>query len=129
MNEFDYLGTRLKEPLDMTKHSINFGWGVPVKPGNKLPNGGILLSEHVLVLEAHRRESLVLCVTNSVDPFATWHRLLTSDSPLATGGYTFVDSCSWGHYFKDLKPALDNFNLRVDEQFGRDRLEGSGARS
>jgi hypothetical protein len=97
--------------------SANF----PRKPGEKLPNGGIILVEEQIRCYAYRRDSIVLAVVpgKTYEAFASWHRIVTTDSPLATGGYQVVDTCSSGEYDRTIHEALEAFGKRVDEALGR----------
>lgn len=113
-DEFAYLGQRWDEPKDVRDADF------PTKPGQKLPNGGIILLEEVMDSRRDydgnicRRESIVLCLLpHSMQNFASWHRLITTDSPTATGGFQIVDTCSWGHYDNDLVSALNDFGIRT----------------
>jgi len=110
-SEFDYLNQRWKQPCRISRAAF------PKKPGEKLPNGGILLAETVLRTFDYRWDSIVLCITNTVyRPFVSWHRLVTTDSPLATGGFTIVDTCSWGEQYANIEEAVTGFNDRVADK-------------
>lgn len=114
--EFEYLGEKSVAPQDLRTARY------PKKPGKKLPNGGIIVQEHIyderwngegVIAE---RRSIVLCVLpSSMQPFATWDRYVTSNSPMATGGYQIVDTCVWGHYHDDLVTALEDFFKRLPD--------------
>jgi hypothetical protein len=117
LDEFAYLGQRWEEPKDIRDADF------PTKPGQKLPNGGIILAEEVIDTRRQydgnlcRRESIVLCLLpHSMQNFASWHRLITTDSPTATGGFQIVDTCSWGHYDSTIFDALGDFTERVESQ-------------
>lgn len=86
---------------------------IPNKPGAKLRNGAILLAETVIRIYEHRRDSIVLAVNPlGFQPFVTWHRVVTTDSPLATGGYEIVDTCALGYYHSGLDDALKDYEER-----------------
>jgi hypothetical protein len=113
MKEFAYLGERSEIPLDLDRSRF------PKKPGQKLPNGTIIIDENVYAEQTDdngnvvRRQSIVLCLCpQSQQSFATWDRWVTSDSPLATGGYQIVDTCSWGEYHDTIVDALEDFFAR-----------------
>jgi len=108
--EFDYLSLRFAKP-EPIKKLMN---AIPHKPGSKLPNGGIILAEQTIREFEFRRDSIVLCITNSIyRPFYSWHRLVTTDSPLAGGGFQIVDTCAWGEQYANIEEAVDKFNDRV----------------
>ena len=107
-----YLSNRYNKPLP-----IEDALKIMPKIGQTLPNGAILLDEHVLREFDHRRDSLVLCVAPSpYTPFASWHRLVTTDSPLATGDYQIVDTCVWGEYSRTLDEAMTMFADRITKR-------------
>lgn len=86
--------------------------------GHTLANGGVILKEVILRQFSYRRDSMVLCIIPNKrwEPFAIWHRLITSDSPLATGGYQVVETTTWGHYFRTLDEALEKFDIMSEEK-------------
>lgn len=90
---------------------------VPKRAGQTLPNGAIILMEETLRQYAYRRDSIVLAINpGGVHPFVSWHRMVTTDSPLATGGYQTVDTTAHGEYSRDLNEAIDKFNDRVQKR-------------
>lgn len=109
---FDYLGVRWATPQPIEKLMQN----VPRHPGHKLPNGAIILAETVIRQVKFRRDSIVLAITNGHTPFTSWHRLVTSDSPMGAGGYGIVDTCMWGDYCLDLSVAIEKFEARVESK-------------
>jgi hypothetical protein len=113
---FDYLGLRWEgKPQAIAAIPM-----IPHRPGQKLPNGAILLDREVVREYEFRRDEIVLCLADSpYTPYITWHRLITSDSPLATGGYHIVDTCMSGDYFKTLDEAMTGFADRVTQQRAR----------
>jgi hypothetical protein len=99
-----------QKPLNVASAAVKF----PSKPGKTLPNGAIILDEIVVRRYEYRRDSVVLAINpGGVHPFVSWHRMITTDSPLATGGFTTVDSTSYGQYSTNLEDALKLFANRV----------------
>lgn len=89
----------------------------PKTPGLDLPNHAIILHETVIREYDYRRDSIVLAINpKAVQPFVSWHRVVTSDSPTADGEFQVVDTCAWGHYHREIDTAWDNYQLRVQEQ-------------
>lgn len=87
---------------------------VPRRPGQRLPNGSVILAEEPLRSFAYRRDSVVLAINpGGVHPFVSWHRIVTTDSPLATGGFYIVDTTVQGDYSRDLEDAIVKFKDRV----------------
>lgn len=113
MTEFDYLSQRWGTvPRVCNNPDVKF----PVKAGEKLPNGGIILAETIVREFYHRRDSIVFCVVpKSFQAFVTWHRIIHTDAPLATGGVQIKDFCDSGEYFSDLNRAVDGYWRRVEE--------------
>lgn len=113
MTEFDYLSQRWETaPRVCNNPDVKF----PVRPGEKLPNGGIILAETVVREYDHRRDSIVLCVVGGFQPFVTWVRSIYTDAPMATGGVQIKDFCDSGDYFSDLNRAVDGYWRRVEEK-------------
>lgn len=97
--------------------------GFPRKPGKTLPNGAIILAEVEIRRYEFRRDSVVLAINpGGYQPFVSWHRMVTTDSPLATGGFQTVDSCCYGRYSMTLESAMIVFNERVEEYQKRQEL-------
>jgi hypothetical protein len=106
--DFTYLSQRWEQPRNVKQAQF------PHKPGSKLPNGAILLDETVIREYTYRRDSIVLCITNTIHrPFYSWHRIVTTDSPTATGAFQIVDTCAWGEQYANIEEAVDKFNERV----------------
>jgi hypothetical protein len=94
--------------------------GVPLDPGDKLPNGATLLAQRRIWTGMTRVEWIVLAMTgNKHNPFVTWHRLLTTDTPLADGEDSILDTCAFGHYHERLDEALEEFEARTTMELGR----------
>lgn len=113
MRSFEYLSTKFLKPIDLTSQRLD-PHGVPRKAGMVLPNGAILLSEVDVRVFTHRVDSIVLAVATGYQPFITWHRMISTDCPFATGGYHIVDTCDSGHYHVYLEEAIREFKERVD---------------
>lgn len=107
---FDYLGLRWeKSPQRIAAIPM-----IPHRPGQKLPNGTILLDREVVREYDYRRDELVLCLADSpYSPYIVWHRLITSDSTTPSGGYCIVDTCMSGDYYKTLDEAMTGFADRL----------------
>lgn len=100
------------KPVNVASPTHNF----PRKPGKTLPNGAIILAEKVIRRYEYRQDSIVLAVNpGGHQPFVSWHRMITTDSPLATGGFHVIDSTCYGHYYSTLERAWENFLVRVAE--------------
>lgn len=109
---FDYLSQRWNRPRPIDK-VLN---DVPHLPGHKLPNGAIILDEVTIRSYEHRRDSIVLAISSGHQPFISWHRVVTSDSPMGAGGFGIVDTCAWGEYSHALEPAISKFKARVESK-------------
>lgn len=112
--EFDYLNQSWDKPPLVLGPGVEF----PRKAGKKLPNGSILLAETVVRTYDHRRDSIVLCVSNSVQPFITWHRMIYTDAVTSDGSYQIKDYCESGDYFSDIGAALDGYWKRIENLVG-----------
>ena len=113
---FDYLSDRFDKPKSIehaSKYHLGRVMGIPVNPGDKLPNGAVLLDERVIRTYEFRRDSIVLCVGGGVQPFVSWVRTIHTDASLATGGYRIADYCDSGHYHSSLTEAIGEFLDRV----------------
>lgn len=89
----------------------------PRKPGQALPNGAIILVEWELRSYEFRRDSLVFAlIPGNVHPFVSWHRVVTTDSPLATGGFHIVDSTAFGDYGREMHESFVKFQERFKEK-------------
>lgn len=122
MKGFDYLSRSYSEPLnfqEMSDFLLAKDDGIPAKAGQKLPNGAIILVEKVVRVFPHRRDSVVLCVIESYQPFVTWVRTIQSDNPERLDGrpnswFNIKDSCEWGQYYDNIDGALLGFKERVE---------------
>lgn len=123
MNNFEYLGKRYDEPLNLKRQSLH-GHGVPMSPGDQLPNGAIILVQRNIRIMDHRMDALVLAVSKGHHPFVSWVRTLTTDSPLATGGFHIVDTTSWGEYDSNIDSAVIAFWERLEKK--RTMIEETG---
>lgn len=102
----------MDKPINVDSAAADF----PRKAGKTLPNGAIILAETVIRRYEFRRDSIVLAMNpGGYQPFVSWHRVVTTDSPLATGGFTTVDSTCYGHYSTTLEGAIQKYELRVKE--------------
>lgn len=110
MGDFDYLDKKFDKPIHIERLGNE---GCPFKPGQKLPNGAIILASKDLRRYEHRIELLVFCITSGFTPFVTWIRLITTDSPAASSKRCIVDTCSWGHYHRTLDEGLEDFKSRA----------------
>jgi len=117
---FDYLICSHSEPLNVEEMSP-FALrqeGIPVSPGQLLPNGATILAEQVIRTFPFRRDSIVLAVSNSARPFASWIRTIHTDIPeknddgSRTSWYLIRDVCESGKYTSDLESAIADFNQR-----------------
>ena len=122
MTNFGYLNRSYSEPIDFktaTKYQLQADDGIPVKPGQKLPNGAILLREDVVRVFEHRRDSLVLCVAFGYQPFASWVRTILSDVPERNDDgshnswYNVKDFCETGSYHYELADAIKAYEERL----------------
>lgn len=126
MSEFGYLSTSYSEPLDwshMTDRQAMRDEGIPLAPGQKLPNGAIILAEVVLRKFECRRDSMVLCVTTGFQPFVSWIRTIQTDilernerTGEHNSWFNIKDYCESGDYHSDLEHALHIFKHRVNEK-------------
>lgn len=86
---------------------------IPWRLGEKLNNGAILLEKQVVRKYEFRYDVVVLALNpGAVEPFVTWHRVITSNSRRASGLYEYLDTCAHGHYHRDLDKAVEEFNRR-----------------
>src|SRR4051812_36366374 len=109
----DYLRRESRTPQPINARSLT-SQGIPMMAGDVLPNGAVILDEIVIRTFDYRRDSIVLAMTNSRhSPFVTWHRLITSDSPVASGMYRIMDSCAFGEYHREIEDAVEAFQKRV----------------
>lgn len=110
-----------------TPMPINVAISTLPRIGQPIPNGAILLKEVELRRFEFRIDYLIFCVQDSrVTPFVSWIRTVTSDSPLATGGFHIVDTTGYGDYYheKDIVDALAKFEKRVEQKLGMFSLDG-----
>lgn len=128
MSDFGYLSRSYSPPIDfneMSDYQLIRDDGIPLKPGAKLPNGAIILMEQIVRKFDHRRDSIVLCVTDSYQPFVTWIRTIQTDNPERNEDgshntwYNVRDYCEDGHYYSKLDTALEQFEVRVTKTLSR----------
>lgn len=95
------------------------------RPGETLHHGAIILVEENIRMYKYRKDSIVLAVVPDVPyPFWIWHRIVTSDSPTATGKFQVVETTAWGESFSQLDEATVAYNKRLNEY--RERLHDLG---
>jgi hypothetical protein len=97
----------------------------PDIPGERLPNGAIILDEDVYAEvddenSGNIRRSTVLCaivyeyghaIPRGHQTFVTWDRWVSRERT-ATGGHRIVDTCLTGQYTSDLSDAIMDYAQR-----------------
>jgi hypothetical protein len=91
-------------------------------PGSRVGNGAIILDQRIVgektfeVTGNHRIMTIVLAMKDypaGPEPFVTWSRWVTFKR-LPDRYEKIADDCSWGHYYTNLRRAVEDFDIRVE---------------